>query len=125
MAFEYLDPSPEEQKKHAFKCHRLKGNSIEQIYPVNAISFHNIHDMFATGGSDGSVNIWDPFNKKRLCQFYQYPTSIASLAFSNDGTTLAIASSYMYEMDDMEHPEDGIFICQVTDAETKPKSPCT
>ena len=73
------------------------------------------------GGSDGFVNIWDPFNKKRLCQFHRYPTSIASLAFSNDGTTLAIASSYMYEMDDTEHPEDGIFIRQVTDAETKPK----
>lgn len=67
------------------------------------------------------MNIWDPFNKKRLCQFHRYPTSIASLAFSNDGTTLAIASSYMYEMDDIEHPEDGIYIRQVTDAETKPK----
>ncbi|XP_025130187.1 mitotic checkpoint protein BUB3 isoform X3 [Canis lupus familiaris] len=126
VAVEYLDPSPEVQKKkYAFKCHRLKENNIEQIYPVNAISFHNIHNTFATGGSDGFVNIWDPFNKKRLCQFHRYPTSIASLAFSNDGTTLAIASSYMYEMDDTEHPEDGIFIRQVTDAETKPKSPCT
>uniref|UniRef100_A0A8B9YRH5 BUB3 mitotic checkpoint protein n=2 Tax=Bos mutus grunniens TaxID=30521 RepID=A0A8B9YRH5_BOSMU len=123
VAVEYLDPSPEVQKKkYAFKCHRLKENNIEQIYPVNAISFHNIHNTFATGGSDGFVNIWDPFNKKRLCQFHRYPTSIASLAFSNDGTTLAIASSYMYEMDDTEHPEDGIFIRQVTDAETKPKS---
>ncbi|VFV38418.1 mitotic checkpoint protein bub3 [Lynx pardinus] len=122
VAVEYLDPSPEVQKKkYAFKCHRLKENNIEQIYPVNAISFHNIHNTFATGGSDGFVNIWDPFNKKRLCQFHRYPTSIASLAFSNDGTMLAIASSYMYEMDDTEHPEDGIFIRQVTDAETKPK----
>ncbi|XP_074928589.1 mitotic checkpoint protein BUB3 isoform X1 [Chelonoidis abingdonii] len=122
VAVEYLDPSPEiQKKKYAFKCHRLKENNIEQIYPVNAISFHNIHNTFATGGSDGFVNIWDPFNKKRLCQFHRYPTSIASLAFSNDGTTLAIASSYMYEMDDIEHPEDGIFIRQVTDAETKPK----
>uniref|UniRef100_A0ACB8F9G1 Mitotic spindle checkpoint protein Bub3 n=1 Tax=Sphaerodactylus townsendi TaxID=933632 RepID=A0ACB8F9G1_9SAUR len=122
VAVEYLDPSLEVQKKkYAFKCHRLKENNIEQIYPVNAISFHNVHNTFATGGSDGFVNIWDPFNKKRLCQFHRYPTSIASLAFSNDGTTLAIASSYMYEMDDIEHPEDGIYIRQVTDAETKPK----
>ncbi|KAJ7418352.1 Mitotic checkpoint protein BUB3 [Willisornis vidua] len=123
VAVEYLDPSPEiQKKKYAFKCHRLKENNIEQIYPVNAISFHNVHNTFATGGSDGFVNIWDPFNKKRLCQFHRYPTSIASLAFSNDGTTLAIASSYMYEMDDIEHPEDGIYIRQVTDAETKPKN---
>lgn len=30
----------------------------------------------------------------------------------------------MYEMDDIEHPEDGIYIRQVTDAETKPKWVC-
>ncbi|KAJ8365558.1 hypothetical protein SKAU_G00143890 [Synaphobranchus kaupii] len=123
VAVEYLDPSLEVQKKkYAFKCHRLKENGIEQVYPVNAISFHCVHNTFATGGSDGFVNIWDPFNKKRLCQFHRYPTSIASLAFSNDGSTLAIASSYMQEQGDISHPEDAIFIRQVTDAETKPKS---
>uniref|UniRef100_W5MNG7 Mitotic checkpoint protein BUB3 n=2 Tax=Lepisosteus oculatus TaxID=7918 RepID=W5MNG7_LEPOC len=123
VAVEYLDPSPEVQKKkYAFKCHRLKENGIEQVYPVNAISFHSVHNTFATGGSDGFVNIWDPFNKKRLCQFHRYPTSISSLAFSNDGTTLAIASSYMHEQGDIEHPEDAVYIRQVTDAETKPKS---
>ncbi|RXM91234.1 Mitotic checkpoint protein BUB3 [Acipenser ruthenus] len=122
VAVEYLDPSPEVQKKkYAFKCHRLKENGIEQVYPVNAISFHSVHNTFATGGSDGFVNIWDPFNKKRLCQFHRYPTSIASLAFSNDGSTLAIAASYMHELGDIEHPEDAIYIRQVTDAETKPK----
>ena len=26
------------------------------------------HNTFATGGSDGYVNVWDGFNKKRLCQ---------------------------------------------------------
>uniref|UniRef100_A0A2K6AUJ7 BUB3 mitotic checkpoint protein n=1 Tax=Macaca nemestrina TaxID=9545 RepID=A0A2K6AUJ7_MACNE len=101
VAVEYLDPNPEVQKK-------------KYIYPVNAISFHNIHNTLATSSSDGFGSICDPFNK-----------NIASLAFSNDGTMLAITSSYMYEMDDTEHPEDGIFIRQVTDAETKPKSPCT
>uniref|UniRef100_A0A3P8WJ37 Mitotic checkpoint protein BUB3 n=1 Tax=Cynoglossus semilaevis TaxID=244447 RepID=A0A3P8WJ37_CYNSE len=98
VAVEYLDPSQEVQKK-------------------------NVHNTFATGGSDGFVNIWDPFNKKRLCQFHRYPTSIASLAFNNDGTMLAIAASYMQEKGDISHPEDAIFIRQVTDAETKPKSP--
>lgn len=50
---EYLDPSPEiQKKKYAFKCHRLKENNIEQIYPVNAISFHNVHNTFATGKVD-------------------------------------------------------------------------
>ncbi|EDO43356.1 predicted protein [Nematostella vectensis] len=122
VAVEYFDPSPEVQKKKfAFKCHRTKDKEIEQIYPVNAIAFHNMHNTFATGGSDGFVNIWDGFNKKRLCQFHRYPTSIASLAFSHDGSQLAIASSYMYEEDEKDHPPDAIFIRTVTDTETKPK----
>lgn len=73
VAVEYLDPSPEiQKKKYAFKCHRVKENGVELIYPVNAIAFHNQHNTFATGGSDGFVNIWDGFNKKRLCQFHRY-----------------------------------------------------
>ncbi|KAK3094880.1 hypothetical protein FSP39_007441 [Pinctada imbricata] len=124
VAVEYLDPSPEVQKKkYAFKCHRIKEEGVEYIYPVNAIAFHNLHNTFASGGSDGFVNIWDGFNKKRLCQFHKYPTSIASLAFSPDGSVLAIASSYMYEQDEIDDiPEDTIYIRNVSDQETKPKS---
>ena len=125
VAVEYLDPSPEVQKKkYAFKSHRVKEGGIEQIYPVNAISFHREYNTFATGGSDGLVNIWDGQNKKRLCQFHKYPTSISSLSFSNDGTVLAIASSYMYENVDSPPdptPEDSIYIRHVSDQETKPK----
>lgn len=96
---------------------------IEMIYPVNAITFHKDYNTFATGGSDGLVNIWDGQHKKRLCQFHKYPTSIASLAFSNDGSTLAIASSYMHEHEKPPEsiPEDAIYIRTVTDQETKPK----
>ena len=115
VAVEYLDPSPEAQKrKYAFKCHRVKDQSsaVENIYPVNAVSFHREHNTFATGGSDGLVNIWDGQNKKRLCQFHRYPTSIASLAFSHDGGVLAIASSYMHEQEKPPDslPEDAIYI---------------
>jgi cell cycle arrest protein BUB3 len=123
VAVEYLDPSPEVQKKkYAFKCHRIKENGTEYIYPVNAISFHNLYNTFATGGSDGFVNIWDGFNKKRLCQFHRYPTSISALSFSHDGTILAIASSYLYEQGEIHNqPSDAVYIRHVTDQETKPK----
>jgi len=124
VAVEYLDPAAEAQKrKYAFKCHRVKENGIENIFPVNAISFNKEHNTFATGGSDGFVNIWDGYNKKRLCQFHRYPTSIASLSFAVDGSVLAIASSYMYENDSQPDnmPEDNIFIRFVSDQETKPK----
>jgi len=124
VAVEYLDPGAEAQKKkYAFKCHRIKENGVENIYPVNAISFHKEYNTFATGGSDGFVNIWDGANKKRLCQFHRYPTSIASLSFSADGSVLAIASSYSYEHEKTpeELPEDAIYIRYVSDQETKPK----
>ncbi|KAH6948467.1 hypothetical protein HPB50_024570 [Hyalomma asiaticum] len=124
VAVEYLDPSPEVQKKkYAFKCHRVKDSSgIELIYPVNAIAFHNLYNTFATGGSDGHVNIWDGFNKKRLCQFHKYPSSISSLAFSHDGSLLAIGSSYLYEQGFLDNiPPDAVFVRRVTDQETKPK----
>jgi cell cycle arrest protein BUB3 len=125
-AVEYFDMNPEVQrKKYAFKCHRNKeeSNKIEMIYPVNAISFHNIYNTFATGGSDCMVNIWDPFNKKRLCQFHTYPAGITSLCFDHAGNTLAIASSYNYEKGQMlqNQPKDNVFIRRVSELETKPK----
>lgn len=123
VAVEYLDPKPEVQKKkYAFKCHRVKEDGIEKIYPVNAIAFHNVYSTFATGGSDGFVYIWDGFNKKRLCQFRKYPASISSLSFSTDGSVLAIASSYQFEEGELANmPEDSVFIRKVSDQEMKPK----
>ncbi|XP_037089170.1 mitotic checkpoint protein BUB3-like [Pollicipes pollicipes] len=124
VAVEYFDPSPEVQKKkYAFKCHRIKEAGMEYVYPVNAISFHSQYNTFATGGSDGYVNIWDGLNKKRLCQFHRYPTSIASLAFSPDGSVLAIACSYLYEQKETPEtiPPDAVYIRHVTDQEAKPK----
>ena len=41
VAVEYLDTDAEVQKKkYAFKCHRVKQEGTEYIYPVNAIAFH-------------------------------------------------------------------------------------
>lgn len=124
VAVEYFDQDPEVQKKKfAFKCHRIKENNIELIYPVNAISFHNVWNTFATGGSDGFVNIWDGFNKKRLCQFHHYDTSISSLAFSHDGSTLAIACSYMDEQETPPEPMPNptLYVRYVSEQESKPK----
>lgn len=122
VAVEYLDTDPEVQKKkYAFKCHRLKQEGIENIYPVNVISFHEAHNTFATGGSDGFVNIWDPFNKKRLCQFHRYPADISSLAFNKEGNMIAIGSSPVTLQDDQEKMKDAVYIRHITDSETLPK----
>lgn len=69
---EYLDPNPEVQKKkYAFKCHRLKENNLEQIYPVNAISFHSIHNTFATGKI--YINIAVLMNVDKMCSIILAP----------------------------------------------------
>jgi len=122
VAMEYFDPNPETQaRKYAFKCHRITKNGIDTVYPINTMSFHQRYGTFATGGCDGIVNIWDGQNKKRLAQFHKYPTSISSLSFSEDGTTLAIASSYTFEEGEKDVPSDQIFIRTISDVEVKPK----
>lgn len=69
--------------------------------------------------------MWDGVNKKKLCQYPQYPTSIASLAFNRDGTILAIASSYTFE--EGEKPpsnsglDDNIFLRVVNDIDVRPR----
>ena len=128
VAVEYLDPSPEIQRqRYAFKAHRNKdpATGLEFVYPVNAVSFHRKFNTFATGGSDGHVSIWDGKNKKRLVQFHRYPTSISSLSFSPDGSTLAIACSYLHQSEDSYNlrdiPQDSIHIRKVTENEARNK----
>lgn len=124
VAVEFFEPSAEAQKrKYAFKCHRATNEHQQNIvYPVNAIAFHPVWSTFATGGCDGYVNIWDGDNKKRICQFPQYHTSVASCHFNYDGQLMAVAASYTWEQDAMrDKPQDKIYIRSIRDVEVKPK----
>ena len=67
------------------------------------------------------MNIWDPFNKKRLCQFHRYPLDISSLAFSHDGSMIAVAVSAVLPEEGKEKPKESIIIRNVSDNETQPK----
>lgn len=60
------------------------------------------YGTFATGGCDGYVCVWDGDNRKRLSQYAKFPTSVSALAFSDDGSMLAIASSYTFEEGERE-----------------------
>ena len=123
VAVEYVDPSAEAQaRKYAFKCHRTVVDGVGTAFPVNAICYHPRHGTFATGGCDGHVNVWDGANKKRLCQLPRRPTSVAALAFSADGSRLAVAASYTYEMGERERAPDAVYVRTVAEAEVKPKA---
>eukprot|EP00030_Apusomonadida_sp_AF-17_P006957 a692_22.p1 GENE.a692_22~~a692_22.p1 ORF type:complete len:351 (+),score=110.39 a692_22:59-1054(+) len=124
VSLEFFDLSPAAQaQKFAFKCHRVKGDDgVETAFPVNALAFHSGFGTFASGGCDGFVNVWDGANRKRVSQLRRYPTSIAALAFSQNGQHLAIASSYTHEEGEKEHPRDQIFIRRVLEAEVAPRA---
>lgn len=108
------------------QCHRQKlATGDEKVFPVNAIAFHPC-GTFATGGSDGTVCMWDGNVKKRIVQFPEYGAPITSLDFSPDGSLLAVASSYDWTQGDPANlptkpAADNIFIRAVAPAEVSPK----
>lgn len=103
VAVEYFNPDAGVQKnKYAFKCHRKTVGKTQVLYPVNAMAFHPKYGTFATGGCDGIVNVWDGANKKRICLYPSYSTSIAALNFNSSGDKLAIAASYTWEEGEKE-----------------------
>jgi len=125
VAVEYFNPSEQwQEQKFAFKCHRFldKETQSQTVFPVNCAAYHPIFGTFVTGGCDGLVNVWDGNNKKRICQFPQFPTSIASLDFNLDGRLLAIAVSYTWEQGEkMDAPQDQICIRNIREFEVQPK----
>lgn len=124
VGIEYFETVENEERRYAFKCHRVKNDGGgEVIHPVNSIAFHPVHGTFATGGSDGGVCVWDAYAKKRLWRLNPFDTGVSSLSFSADGTMLAIGVSYTF--DDGEKfpmPANEVIIRQVPDAEVLPKS---
>ncbi len=90
-------------------------------FQVHSIVFHPVLGTFATAGGDGVVNIWDGENKKRIFQISRYPNTVSALAFSRDGSLLAVASSYTHERGDIEHGPDEIFVRPMLEAEVMPK----
>ena len=124
IAIEYIDMEEHNRRTYSFKCHRIKDKvrGTEDVYPVNAIAFHPVHGTFATGGCDGHVYTWDGHAKKRLAHFTRYPTSVAAMDFSADGSLLAVAASYTFEKGELDKPEaEQIFVRSVADEEVRPR----
>lgn len=64
---------------------------------------------------------WDGFNRKRLTALPAFGTSVAALAFSHDGSTLAMGASYTFEEGERDHPRDEIFVRRMLDSDCQPK----
>ncbi|KAE8542512.1 hypothetical protein D1P53_001291 [Cryptococcus gattii VGV] len=96
IAVEYIDPA-DQGSKYAFRAHRQNVDGTDCVFPINALAYHPIHNTFASGGSDGFISIWDHNAKKRMKLYPKYPAPISALAFSPDGTKLAIGASYEHD----------------------------
>lgn len=81
---------PMGRKNFAFKCHREQND----IFAVNALSFHAQHGTFATCGSDGSYHFWCKDSKQRLAQFKRADAPVSACAFNKDGNAFAYATGY-------------------------------
>ncbi len=93
VAIQYIK---EENKNlnFSFKCHRKDApvpRDPQQLYSVNAISFHPIHGTFSTAGSDGTINFWDKDSKTRTKTFDPKPGPISATAFNRNGSIFAYA----------------------------------
>ncbi|XP_059636369.1 protein RAE1 [Cornus florida] len=80
----------QQSKNFTFKCHR-EGN---EIYSVNSLNFHPVHQTFATAGSDGAFNFWDKDSKQRLKAMSRCSQPIPCSAFNYDGSVYAYAVCY-------------------------------
>ena len=68
------------------------------------------------------IVFWDAINKKKITSIVPaFPTSISALAFNDEGTEIAIASSYTFEEGEREHPKDEIYVRQLLKSECSPK----
>ncbi|KAJ3320838.1 hypothetical protein HDU76_000218 [Blyttiomyces sp. JEL0837] len=109
------------QANFSFKCHRDDKNNV---YPVNAISFHPTYGTFSTAGGDGAFNFWDKDSKQRLKQFQPVGNTIPATAFNRNGTIFAYAVSYDWSKGHEFHKPGSanqIFLHATKDEDIKPK----
>lgn len=137
VSVEWFDPEAQ-KNTYAFKCHRKAsktqdedGNEqdVDIVYPVNALAFHPVHGTFVTGGGDGVVTLWDAKTKRRVKQYPQLGASVAGMAFSPDGMTLAIGVSPGFEDgkedEEVDQSQVKVVIRELSENETKGKAPKT
>jgi len=104
---------------YSFICHKKVIDGISTYYPINALATHPKHNTLVTGGSDAQASVWDIESHKKVSNL-GFMSSISSLAYSEDGSKLAIACSY--NNDNGINEKDGshkVIIRNMTETEVK------
>ncbi|XP_026281590.1 protein Rae1 [Frankliniella occidentalis] len=109
-----------------FKCQRINGpnNQYQEIYAVNDIAFHPLHNTVATCGSDGTYNFWDKDARTKLKSSEQFDQPITRCCFNHNGQIFAYALSYdWHKGHEFYNPQkkNGIFLHPCYE-DTKPRN---
>lgn len=114
-----------QSKNFTFKCHR-DGNDV---YAVNAMSFHPGFGTFVTAGSDGAYNFWDKDSKQRLKAMAKSTMPIPCGTFNREGNIFAYAVSYDWSRGAAEYnpatAKNYILLHSVQESEVKSRSRTT
>ncbi|KAK1923185.1 WD40-repeat-containing domain protein [Papiliotrema laurentii] len=119
IQFPFVDEIKAPKNNYSFKCHRydipvgsMSGtpatSGSQNVFAVNTIDFHKVHGTFCTGGSDGSLTVWDGFGRTKVKPFSlkdlnngdsdakppQFGVPIVSTSFNRTQEILAYAFSY-------------------------------
>jgi cell cycle arrest protein BUB3 len=126
VAIELLDASQAvQERKYAFKCHRLSADDADLVSPVNALCFHETYGTLFTGGSDNHVCLWDHVARKRLRQYSRLDLPVVSMDFKNNILAIATSDDSFKTSPSLESDivpnYSRIFLKQLKDGEGVPK----
>ncbi|CDH16232.1 related to Cell cycle arrest protein BUB3 [Zygosaccharomyces bailii ISA1307] len=82
----------DEQRKFAFRCHRMNLADTNFVFPVNGLAFLPNSTVLYTGGADGCVLCWNLATRKKVDQLPKFnENSVVQLACNNE--ILCVATS--------------------------------
>ncbi|XP_064535939.1 protein Rae1 [Drosophila montana] len=83
------------KESFAFKCHRSPcPMGIHNIYAVNDLKHHPVHQTLVTAGSDGVYTCWDTCSRNKIFSSSTKDQPLTKCCFNPDGQIFAYALGY-------------------------------
>uniref|UniRef100_A0A183CDP4 ATP-dependent Clp protease ATP-binding subunit clpX-like, mitochondrial n=1 Tax=Globodera pallida TaxID=36090 RepID=A0A183CDP4_GLOPA len=125
VAIQCLQPK-DPKENFTFKCHRSAEliNNFQEIYPVNDVAFHPIHQTLVTAGADGKYSFWDKDARTKLKGSDALPMPITKCAIHQSGNIMAYAIGYDWSKGFEYSTANNVtkIFLHACDEEMKPKS---
>uniref|UniRef100_A0A915EMA5 Uncharacterized protein n=1 Tax=Ditylenchus dipsaci TaxID=166011 RepID=A0A915EMA5_9BILA len=95
VAVQYVETA-NPKDNFTFKCHRSPDliQNYQEIYPVNDVAFHPLHNTLATVGGDGRYSFWDKDARTKLKSSEAMKMPITKCHIHASGNIFAYATGY-------------------------------